>query len=216
MIKKWEWQGQKFKVAAGQFITSLDSLAQEAGVSIQNVRSALKKFEEKYQFLTNISTKTGRLITVVNWGIYQGDDEEGSKDSNKEVTKSQQRGNKEVTTNKNDKNDNNDKEIIIVLTQEEQQIINVLKTVKDYPLDREKDLDMIKRLTDKHPKVDLQAAIKSWSIYKLDHPLKEKDNPRAQINTWCSNCVKYNRDIKKDAPKKEQGKNDKYKDIYMS
>ncbi|MFA9397223.1 MAG: conserved phage C-terminal domain-containing protein [Clostridiaceae bacterium] len=105
--KEWEWNGHKYTVASGQFITSLDSIVKKCGkgISIQNVRSTLARFN-KLGFLTNESTKTGRLITIVNWGLYQDENMQNNKDSNKEVTKNQQRGNKEVTTNKNDKNEN--------------------------------------------------------------------------------------------------------------
>lgn len=97
---EWEWQGNKFKVNPGQTITSLDNIVKEAGkgISVQNVRTALDKFE-KYGFLTNKSTKTGRLITVENWELYQSN--ENNQQSNK------QRGNKGLTPNKNDKNDKN-------------------------------------------------------------------------------------------------------------
>ena len=100
--KEWEWQGSKFVVNPGQFISSLDSIAKKSGkdISIQNVRTALKKFE-KYDFLTDESTKTGRLITIVNWKVYQEDDEEVTE----ALTKSQQSTNKGLTPNKNDKND---------------------------------------------------------------------------------------------------------------
>jgi len=103
---KWEWQGEKFEVRPGQFVTSIESLrkASGKGISTQNVRSALKRFK-KCEFLTNKSTKTGRLITVTNWALYQAYMAEGNKEGNKEVTKPQQRGNKELTPNKNDKND---------------------------------------------------------------------------------------------------------------
>lgn len=101
---KWEWKGEQFVCKPGQLITSLNSLVRECGdgVSMQNVRTALDRFE-KLGFLTNVSTKTGRLITVLNWEKYQGKDFVDNKDINKEVTKSQQRPNKDLTTNKNDK-----------------------------------------------------------------------------------------------------------------
>lgn len=107
---EWEWQGEKFIVKAGQFITSIDSIVQATGkkVTTQNVRSALKKFE-KLNFLTNTSTKTGRLITIAKWEKYQVEDIGLNKADNKDLTKRQQRGNKEVTPNKNDKNDKNEK-----------------------------------------------------------------------------------------------------------
>lgn len=105
---QWVWDGEKFEVKEGQFITSLRALSEKAGVSVQNVRSALVKLE-KAEFLTNESTKTGRLISIVNWSLYQPLKDIPNKEVNKEVTKSQQRGNKEPTTNNNDNNDKNDK-----------------------------------------------------------------------------------------------------------
>ena len=121
--KEWEWKGKQFKAEPGMLVTSLDSICTRCGkgISVQNVRSALNKFE-KYEFLTQEVTKTGRLINIVNWGVYQVGLEEGNKDTNKEVTNDQQRtnkevtknqqtGNKEVTTNKNDKNINNDNNV---------------------------------------------------------------------------------------------------------
>lgn len=99
--KQWEWKGEKFQVEKGQVITSIDTIVKNCGrgVTTQNVRSAIKRFE-KLGFLTNESTKTGRLITIANWESYQPlEKNQQSKQptSNKEVTKSQQRGNKEVT-----------------------------------------------------------------------------------------------------------------------
>ena len=109
---KWEWKGEQFVCKPGQLITSLNSLVRECGegVSTQNVRTALERFE-RLGFLTNVSTKTGRLITVLNWEKYQGGDFVTNKVSNKAVTKSQQRANKELTPNKNDKEYKNDKEV---------------------------------------------------------------------------------------------------------
>ena len=67
---EWQWKGKKFKVESGQTVTSLKSISEITGCSTQNVRTAIAKFE-KLEFLTNESTKTGRLITVVNWRLYQ-------------------------------------------------------------------------------------------------------------------------------------------------
>lgn len=108
--KKWEWNGQQFECAPGQFITSIAKIIEKAGndITSQNVRTALKRFE-KLNFLTNESTKTGRLITIVNWENYQGYDDEGNKDANKDLTKTSQRPNKDLTTNKNDKEYKNGK-----------------------------------------------------------------------------------------------------------
>lgn len=101
---EWEWQGEKFKVGPGQFVTSLENIRKlsGAGTSTQNVRSSLARFE-KLEFLTNKSTKSGRLITICNWSEYQ---------PRLAATQQshQQRGNKGATPNKNDKNDKKYKE----------------------------------------------------------------------------------------------------------
>ncbi|MEE6717007.1 hypothetical protein [Schleiferilactobacillus harbinensis] len=99
---KWEWQGQKFNVQPGQMITSTESIRQKSGkgISIKNVRTSLKRFEN-LGFLANESAKTGRLITIANWGKYQCSDEEVAK----QPADDRQRGGKGVAPNKNDKND---------------------------------------------------------------------------------------------------------------
>lgn len=106
---EWEWKGKKYYVKPGQFITSLSSIAKYSGkdVSIQNVRTALKRFE-KLEFLTNKSTKQCRLITIVNWGKYQGAESKPNKRPNNQLTNDQQRPNNQLTTNNNDNNVNND------------------------------------------------------------------------------------------------------------
>ena len=99
--KNWEWNGEKYCCKPGQFITSLEKIVENCGkgITIQNVRTALKRFE-KLGFLTNESTKHGRLITIVNWGFYQADGNKPNKEPNKELTNSQQTANKELTPNK--------------------------------------------------------------------------------------------------------------------
>lgn len=99
---KWEWQGEQYECMPGQVVTSLQKIAEKSGkgVSIQNVRTALKRFE-KLGFLTNESTNKNRLITIVNWGFYQGSDDEPNKQANKQLTSNQQATNKQLTTIKN-------------------------------------------------------------------------------------------------------------------
>lgn len=99
---QWIWKGKKFVCKPGQFITSLKALRKSTGCSSQNIRTSLVKFE-KLEFLTNESTKTGRLITIINWDAYQDLNEQANKATNKELTKNQQRANNYQEC-KNDKN----------------------------------------------------------------------------------------------------------------
>ena len=86
--KEWEWNGKQFKAQVGQFVTSINSIMSKSGIGIsrQNVRSSLAKFK-KYDFLTYESTKTGLLISVVNWGVYQGEKVTANLPPNQWVTK---------------------------------------------------------------------------------------------------------------------------------
>lgn len=101
--KEWEWKGDRYKARPGQFVTSLQSIAKKSGkgITIQNVRTAIKRFE-KYEFLTNESTNKNRLITIVNWEVYQ----DKTKQLTSKPTSNQQATNKQLTTNNNDNNDN--------------------------------------------------------------------------------------------------------------
>lgn len=77
------------------------------GLTVQNVRTALKKFENM-NFLTDQSTKTGRLITIVNWQVYQGKRDVDNRQPNSQLTESQQTPNRQpnsqLTSNNNDNN----------------------------------------------------------------------------------------------------------------
>lgn len=145
--KEWEWKGEKFKADRGEFVTSLDSIARNCGkgITIQNVRTALKRFEN-LGFITNESTKTGRLITIVNWEVYQSSDDESNKEDNKDLTKSQQRPNKDLTPREEGKKDKKDIYISVKhlsLTEDEynklittygkRSVDNKIEYMKDYP-----------------------------------------------------------------------------------
>lgn len=85
--KQWEWQGEIFEAKPGQFITSINSLVELSAYDTResSVKTALKKLE-LWKFLTNESTKTGRLITILNWERYQLGDFEGIKAIDKGLT----------------------------------------------------------------------------------------------------------------------------------
>ena len=69
------WSGKPIILKPGSMVTSLDEIREEAAedISIQSVRSALDKFENVYEFITQKTTNTGRMITILNWNKYQQD-----------------------------------------------------------------------------------------------------------------------------------------------
>lgn len=95
-----KWRGIELK--CGQFVTSLNTLSKETGLSIQQVRTALNKLEAT-GYITNRSTSKNRIITVL--GYY--DEQFGNKQINKLITNEQQADNKQVTTINNINNETN-------------------------------------------------------------------------------------------------------------
>jgi len=92
------FNGKDITVKAGQVLTSLKGIKEKCAkdVSIQNIRTCLLVLENG-RFLTSKSTNRYRLITIENWGLYQGSD------VNQQTN--QQASNKQLTTNKNVKNE---------------------------------------------------------------------------------------------------------------
>lgn len=165
--KEWYWKGNKFKALPGQFVTSLESIAKDAGVSIQNVRTALVKFK-KLEFLTDESTKTGRLVTIVNWHLYQVELRKTNKDTNIDLTKTQQRSNKDLTPTKNDKNDKNDKKSLYV--DEIGQVIDYLnqKTNSRFRISESNNRHIRARLSEGYTLLDMLAVIDKKTEEWLD------------------------------------------------
>lgn len=74
--RQWKWGGREYSLQPGQFVTSVASLGRQCGkgVTTSKIRTALKRFEE-YGFMTSETTNQNQVITIVNWGLYQKNDE---------------------------------------------------------------------------------------------------------------------------------------------
>lgn len=94
-----DFAGEPRTIKPGQMVTGYEDLAQKAGkgVTIQNVRTAIEKFE-KTDMVTTKSTNKGTLLTVVNWGEYQKTPNSGNKQTNNQATNEQQSTNNQLTT----------------------------------------------------------------------------------------------------------------------
>jgi hypothetical protein len=110
---EWDWNGKRFKIQPGQFVTSLESIVKQCSsdVTVQNVRTALARFVA-LGFLTSEPTNKNRLITITNWALYQEEQIESNKQTNKQLTSVQQATNKQLTTKEESNKDNKDKKII--------------------------------------------------------------------------------------------------------
>lgn len=99
------WKGVKIK--RGQFVTSLATLAEETGLSVKNVRTALDHLKATNELAIETSPK-GRVITVKNYAKYQ--DVANKTASNRQTdgkatANNRQTGGKQVATTKKEKKD---------------------------------------------------------------------------------------------------------------
>lgn len=74
--KEKKWQGITIK--RGQKLTSLQHLAEETNLSMQQVRTALDKLKSTNEITTK-STNRNTLITIEKYSNYQDKDEENNK-----------------------------------------------------------------------------------------------------------------------------------------
>lgn len=97
-----KWKGKLIK--RGQFITSLDKLVSETGLSKSQIRTCLKKLKSTHE-IAHETTSQHTVITIENYDSYQGDD---TRDSTP-VTHESHTDSTQIASNKNDKNDNKKK-----------------------------------------------------------------------------------------------------------
>jgi len=101
--KDGQWQGIDIK--KGQFITSFGKISADTGISLQTIRTLLKKFEKTNEINIQATNKF-TILTICKYECYQQENEM----PNTQLTNKQQTTNNQLTTNKNDKNN---KEIYI-------------------------------------------------------------------------------------------------------
>lgn len=100
LMANWEdkrWQGVEIK--RGEFATTYKHLSDTTGLTIQQVRTALKKLEDSGEVVTN--KKRGRSHTFIRVCKYE--DYQDQQINNKLITDNQQINNKKITTTKEDK-----------------------------------------------------------------------------------------------------------------
>lgn len=97
--KEKQWKGNK--IERGTFITSLDSLCVETGLSKQQVRTALDKLELTHEITRKPSNKN-TTISITNYNSYQ----QANTQSNNQTTFQQHSNNIQITPTNKDNNIN--------------------------------------------------------------------------------------------------------------
>lgn len=90
-------------VKRGQFITSIEHLAEETGLTVQQTRTALSKLKSTHEITIKTTSKYS-LITIEKYDFYQRNNKKATNTLTNEITNNQQTNNKQITTNNNDNN----------------------------------------------------------------------------------------------------------------
>jgi DNA-binding transcriptional MerR regulator len=149
--KDGQWQGIDIK--KGQFVTSFGKISSDTGISLQTIRTLLKKFEKTNEINIQTTNKF-TIVTLCKYECYQQENEP----TNTQLTNEQQTTNKQLTTNKNDKN-------------EKKFIIPTFNDVLEYCMQNNLDVDGVKFINfyeskgwmvGKNKMKDWKAAIRTW------------------------------------------------------
>lgn len=193
LMANWEdkrWQGVEIK--RGEFATTYKHLSDTTGLTIQQVRTALKKLEDSGEVVTN--KKRGRSHTFIRVCKYE--DYQDQQINNTLITNKQQINNKKITTTKEYKEYKEDKNNIkAVAYYPENDKLN--KAFIDY-------VDMRKKI--KAPMTDRAIELAKNKLEKLSDGNNEKAIAileQSVMNSW-----KGVFELKND--KEEKPKNNKF------
>lgn len=188
-FKEGNWRGVEYK--KGQLITSLPSIAEKTGLSIQSVRTALKHLKSTGE-LTDKSYNKFRIITVNNFEKYQeltGKATDNQQTTNRQLTDNQQhiKNDKNVNNVKNiynskDKSNNSSEQNELVA---EQAVISLL--LNDNSLFHVLP-QKVSEWKDTYPNVDVVQELKKMSVWLNANPKRRKTNQGIErfVINWLS------------------------------
>lgn len=106
LLLKVNYKDNYFKdvlVKRGQTITSIEHLADETGLTVQQTRTALNKLKSTNEITVETTSKYS-LITIEKYDFYQSNNKKITNTLTSKITNNQQTNNKQVTTNNKDNN----------------------------------------------------------------------------------------------------------------
>lgn len=165
-----KWRGQVVK--RGELVTSIGNLAAQNGMTVMQVRTALKKLQ-KTGDVTIKTTSKNTVIMVVKYDFYQAE---------------QQPSNNQITTNNNDNNVNNDNKVLKMYAQSDERSTPIASIIlKDgtvYNVE-EHQAWMWKEL---FPDVNVEIELKKMQAWSDANPGKRKTarGVKAFIVNWLS------------------------------
>lgn len=210
------WQGKV--IPRGSFITSVDMLSSDTGLTTQQVRTSLKRLISTNE-ITSQSTNRYTMINVCKYNDYQIRDElvnkQNNKPSNNQATNEQQTDNKQITTTeeytevKNIEKENIDKSISKKESLEEDisRSVCAKSSLREYaPRVHLKEKEY-RTLVEKYGEADTLWMIQKLSAYKISKN-KSYASDYGAINSWVVDRMQEEK--QKARPKETNYTNDKY------
>lgn len=171
------WHG--IVIQPGQFVTSLNTMAKEIGITVSQLRTAINHLKSTRQ-LTKRATKSATLITIENWAVYQSAGEKVTKSLTKNVTSESHAVDKQIATNKERKERKEEKENINInaranFTQKEHMTVKLkdgstVEYVRGVPQFTEAESNEI--LNQAH---DMFAPVKATIALEAEKRIKERE-----------------------------------------
>ena len=172
------FKGNKIILKPGQLLTGRKAIGAKLKISESKVHRILKCYESEHMIEQHTSNQN-RLVTVLNWELYQGSEQQNEQQMNNQRTTSEQR----VNTNKNDKNDKNDKKnnnIFIPPTLEE--VTSYCKE-RNNSVDPQRFIDFYESkgwMIGKNKMKDWKAAVRTWERRNDNTSKQDKPTQRPQ------------------------------------
>ncbi len=158
------FKGERITLKPGQLIAGRKSIASFLKINEIKVQRILKLLENEHQIEQQTSNRN-RLITILNWGLYQGNEQQDEQQMNNKRTTDEQQMNtyKNIKNDKNDKNDKNNKNnIFIPPTLEE--VTSYCKK-RNNSVDPQRFIDFYSAkgwMIGKNKMKDWKAAVRTW------------------------------------------------------
>lgn len=172
-----EWRG--IVVKRGQILTGLNSLNENTKISVQTLRTCLKRLEKTKEI--NIqSTNKYSIITICKYDDYQSEQQTTNKQTNKRSTNNQQ-----STNNKQEcKEGEEGKELILNTWRDDYQIY--LKECKEAFVKFDSDKLMIEKQERLNPNVDIKLTIEKAydKFWKTEAGWKNKKKAKTENIDW--------------------------------
>ncbi len=169
-IEDKKWQGIVIK--KGSFVTSLDNLVNETGLTKMQVRTAIEKLKMTHE-ITHRATRHYSIITINNFDLYQ----DNNTQNNTQITHKQHTDNTQITLTKEDKNIRN-----IIYAQ-------FVKFYEAYPKKKSKQAAE-RAFNSAIKKVDFETIMKGLNAYKEEIKRKQTEEqyikyPATWLNQGC-------------------------------